>query len=257
MPAIEEITREARLYALKELARRAGVTPEFFRSWKIEFGTEEILVYVLPPEAKCIRFKSAPRTLPKPHQPSRMRTAHAGWMRPPNEPARTLVPHFVVPFAGGNGESGHPLFAHLGADTVECSVDLLASTLLTLTRYEEAMSSIRDAHGRFAAAASVALREGFLERPIVDEYGLALEQVLAYLIPAWQPLERRTRVKLSIDLDDVGGFCYLNRGLRGARLRPSVRLLWMTLPFNGRYAIQMITRHRDVSRGIGHLSGTG
>ena len=255
MPAIDEITREAGLYALKELARRARVTPEFFRSWKIEFGADEVLVYVLPPTAKCIRFKSARRTLPKQHQPSGMHTAHATWMRPPNEPARTLVPHFIVPFAGRNGESGHPLFASVGADTVECSADLLASTLLTLTRYEEVMSSVRDAHGRFAASASVALREGFLERPIVDEYGLALEQVLAYLIPGWQPLERRTRVKLSIDLDDVGGFCYLNRGLRGARLRPSARLLWMTVPFNGRYAIQMITRNRSFSRGIGHLWG--
>ena len=39
-----------------------------------------------------------------------------------------------------------------------------------LTRYEELVVPDRGAHDRFPAAASVAVREGFLEIPIVDAY---------------------------------------------------------------------------------------
>jgi len=59
-------------------------------------------------------------------------------------------------------------------------------------------------HGRFLAAQSVALRHNFLHRPIVDEYGLALQQVIELLLPGWRPPERKLRVKLSHDVDEVG-----------------------------------------------------
>jgi len=39
-----------------------------------------------------------------------------------------------------------------------------------LTRYEEVVKSVKDEHERFPARASLAYREGFLMRPIVNEY---------------------------------------------------------------------------------------
>jgi hypothetical protein len=254
MPSLEGITKEARLYALKELARRAGVTSEFFRTWKLEFTPGELVVHVLPPGRQRIRFRCTSVGSQKLSQPI-LPTARASWTWPVNEPGRTLVPDFLIPFVGRNGQNGCPLFAPVEADAVECSLDLLASTLLTLTRYEEVVSPVRDGHGRFPAAASVAWREGFLRRPIVDEYGLALEQALRYLVPGWQPEKRRVRVKLSHDIDDVGGLCYLNGGLRHARFRPSMRVMWRMLPFNGRYAIQKVTQYRDVAGALHHLWG--
>jgi hypothetical protein len=176
-------------------------------------------------------------------------------MRPPNGLARTLVPDFVVPFTKPNGYAGRPLFYAADSRTVECTVDLLASIVLTLARYEEVMTPARDAHGRFTAAASTALRESFLTRPIVDEHGLAFEQALICLVPGWQPSERRLRVKLSHDTDDVGGFCCLNAGLKGTRLRSPVRVLWMAVPFNGRYAVQTVTQRRDPVGLLTHLWG--
>jgi hypothetical protein len=86
----------------------------------------------------------------------------------------------------------------------ECPIDLLASMLLTLSRFEELQSDERDLHGRFLAAQSVALKHNFLHRPIVDEYGLALQQVIQSLLPGWQPPERKLRVKLSHDVDEIG-----------------------------------------------------
>jgi hypothetical protein len=50
----------------------------------------------------------------------------------------------------------------------------------------------------------VALKQNFLHRPIVDEYGLALQQVFRLLLPGWQPPERKLRVKLSHDIDEIG-----------------------------------------------------
>jgi hypothetical protein len=76
--------------------------------------------------------------------------------------------------------------------------------LLTLSRFEELQSNERDLHGRFLAAQSLALKHNFLQRPIVDEYGLALQQVIQSLLPGWRPLERKLRVNLSHDIDETG-----------------------------------------------------
>jgi hypothetical protein len=83
-------------------------------------------------------------------------------------------------------------------------VDLPVSALLTLSRFEETFPVARDEHGRFQASSSVAWRDGFLHRPIVDEYGLALADALGCLLPGWQPADRPLRVKLGHDVDEIG-----------------------------------------------------
>src|SRR5271157_2987337 len=98
MAEIESITREARLYALKELARRAGVTAEYFRTWKIELGADETLVFPQPPLPQCIRFKTDCTSFWKQSRRPGAGAARRGWMRPPPEPIRALAPDFVVPF---------------------------------------------------------------------------------------------------------------------------------------------------------------
>ncbi|PIE66205.1 MAG: hypothetical protein CSA26_01310 [Desulfobacterales bacterium] len=49
-------------------------------------------------------------------------------------------------------------------------LDILGSAFFMLTRYEEVIKSDRDNHDRFPATASLAFQEGFLERPIINEY---------------------------------------------------------------------------------------
>lgn len=56
--------------------------------------------------------------------------------------------------------------------------DIFASTFFMLTRWEEYVQPQRDEHGRFPAEASTAVREGFLRRPVVDEYTNLLWQFL-------------------------------------------------------------------------------
>jgi hypothetical protein len=80
--------------------------------------------------------------------------------------------------------------------------DLLGGAFFMLTRYEELAVADRDPYGRFPAAASVAAREGFLGRPVVDEY---VERLWQALHRTWPRLERRPRafeVVLTHDIDD-------------------------------------------------------
>ncbi len=57
--------------------------------------------------------------------------------------------------------------------------DLLASTYFLISRYEEVYRrNERDTYGRFPGKSSLPYKAGFLHRPIVDEYGEALRQIL-------------------------------------------------------------------------------
>ena len=57
--------------------------------------------------------------------------------------------------------------------------DLLASTYFLISRYEEMYRrSERDSYGRFPGKSSLPYRAGFLHRPIIDEYGEALRQII-------------------------------------------------------------------------------
>ena len=57
--------------------------------------------------------------------------------------------------------------------------DLLASTYFLISRYEEVYRrNERDTYGRFPGKSSLPYRAGFLHRPIVDEYGEALRQII-------------------------------------------------------------------------------
>lgn len=56
--------------------------------------------------------------------------------------------------------------------------DLIASSFYLLSRYEELVNPKRDHHGRFSALDSLASKENFLDRPVVDEYGVILREAL-------------------------------------------------------------------------------
>ena len=196
------VTPEARLYALDQLATRAGVQRDFWRKWKIQCGPDETVVSVGDGTRKRIRFKHAPRQFWVQLRRQVFQTAYVGWMAPPSPYVQRYVPGFIVPFA--HEQMSSTLFTVAANGDVECSLDLLGSILLTLSRFEETLPGERDGHGRFTAAQSVAFQQGFLHRPIVDEYGLAFEQALACVVPGWTPTQRKLRVKVSHDIDHVG-----------------------------------------------------
>lgn len=86
-------------------------------------------------------------------------------------------------------------------DDVRLGIDVLGSAFFMLTRYEEVVKGDRDEHDRFPAAASLACQEGFLERPIVNEYLEILWTCMKRLWPGLERKQRRYRVILSHDVD--------------------------------------------------------
>ena len=84
---------------------------------------------------------------------------------------------------------------------IELGLDIFGSAFFMLTRYEEVVKNDRDEHDRFPATASLAYQEGFLERPIVNEYLEILWTCMKRLWPGLRRKQRQYRVVLSHDVD--------------------------------------------------------
>lgn len=66
-----------------------------------------------------------------------------------------------------------------GGRTLLLHADLIASVFFLISRYEEMYQrGERDELGRFPASAALPVRADFLHRPIIDEYGAALRQLI-------------------------------------------------------------------------------
>jgi len=80
-------------------------------------------------------------------------------------------------------------------------LDIFGSAFFMLTRYEELVKPDRDEHDRFPATASLAYQEGFLDRPIINEYIEILWYCLKRLWPGLERKRRQFRTILSHDVD--------------------------------------------------------
>jgi peptidoglycan/xylan/chitin deacetylase (PgdA/CDA1 family) len=65
--------------------------------------------------------------------------------------------------------------------SIFCGIDIFASSFFMLTRWEEHVNKIRDNHNRFPAYESLAYKQGFLDRPVVNEYIEMLKQIILAL----------------------------------------------------------------------------
>jgi hypothetical protein len=188
---------------LRELGRRAGATASWIAQWRIDFLDGAIQLF---PQTGTSRRISFPCDLSKPARLALLKTlppSRHRWMRPPPAVLRETIGDFVVHFED-RPHTGSPLFARVDAEEVACRADILTATLWHLARVEEIDAAKPDEHGRFCAEASVAYRSGCLERPLVDELGLGLQQALRDLLPGWEPQPTRARLKLSHDMDLIG-----------------------------------------------------
>jgi peptidoglycan/xylan/chitin deacetylase (PgdA/CDA1 family) len=88
-----------------------------------------------------------------------------------------------VLYLGGEGKEP---FINRKGNLIETNIDLIASSFFMLTRYEEVVNNepmILDAHERFPATASIAYKENFLHRPVVNEYFKLLWNCIKELVP--------------------------------------------------------------------------
>ncbi len=86
---------------------------------------------------------------------------------------------------------------------IYCGVDIFAASFFMLTRWEEYVIKTRDTYNRFPVEASLAYKNHFLHRPIVNEYVEMLWNMLKYLIPGIQRKQRKSRPVLTHDVDDL------------------------------------------------------
>lgn len=124
-------------------------------------------------------------------------TASIGWLTRATLPASPLeiwdlrrtrlgitLTDYKVPVLFGRGG------VEIAEDRIRLNLDIFGAAFFMLSRYEEAVVSGRDTHNRFPASASVAYKEGFLTRPIINEY---VEILWACMQQLWPGLSRKAR----------------------------------------------------------------
>ena len=91
--------------------------------------------------------------------------------------------------------------------------DVLAAIFLLVSRYEEyvADAAVFDKHNRFPAKASLAHKFGFLQKPIVNQWVVAMEEHLKALFPELKTTLTTYRFQPTFDIDMP--WKYKNKGL--------------------------------------------
>lgn len=114
---------------------------------------------------------------------------------------------------------------------IHMGIDIFGSSFFMLSRYEEVIRQERDDFGRFAAYSSVAYKNNFLERPIVNEYIELLWWSIHSLYSNIKRKEHSFNMILSHDVDSpsiflnfLGGTNHYRRLLGDLIIRKSVTL---------------------------------
>lgn len=108
---------------------------------------------------------------------------------------------FDIPVIYGEDPTTESLFRQ-SEKSIYLGIDILGSSFFMLTRYEEIVKTDRDQYDRFPIKAALAYQEGFLERPIVNEYLEILWVCLKILWPTTRRKERKFSVKITHDVDN-------------------------------------------------------
>ncbi|KZZ72022.1 hypothetical protein A3765_13565 [Oleiphilus sp. HI0130] len=93
----------------------------------------------------------------------------------------------------------------ISQSSIICDVDIFAGAFFMLTRWEEYVNKVRDTHDRFPAAESLAFKNGFLDRPVVNEY---VELLWSLLIELGYEGARKTRSFTVVPTHDVDSTFY-------------------------------------------------
>ena len=80
-------------------------------------------------------------------------------------------------------------------------LDIFTASFFMLTRWEEYVNKTRDNHDRFPANASLAYKQGFLNRPVVNEYVEELKKMLLELDESLIFKDHTSKIFISCDVD--------------------------------------------------------
>ncbi len=106
--------------------------------------------------------------------------------------------------------SGLPAFFFMEVPDADLPFDLFALVFFLVSRYEEYLPFSADVHGRFPAAAGSAYRYGFLERPLVDEWGRQLSKLIKSRFPDWECPPKAYDFQPTYDIDIAWAYRHRN-----------------------------------------------
>jgi hypothetical protein len=109
-----------------------------------------------------------------------------------------FIPENDIPIVYGTNTL---IDTNLSQTTIKCSIDIFASSFFMLTRWEEYVNKNRDSHDRFPAMESLAFKNNFLDRPIVNEYVVMLKNMLLHLDNNLKFKEHKYQLYLTHDVD--------------------------------------------------------
>lgn len=101
--------------------------------------------------------------------------------------------------------NGLPIFCQRNQG--DLPFDPLAAAFYLVSRYEEYLPYLADDHGRFPANQSFAYQEGFLTRPLVNEWALAIGKLW---FGASFALDQHYQYQTTVDIDNL--FAYKGKG---------------------------------------------
>lgn len=112
--------------------------------------------------------------------------------------------------------------------------DIFSAVFYLITRYEEYGSSALDRFGRFKHEESIAFKQGFLQRPLVDEWIFKLKDKLTERYPQLEIRSSYYSVHSTIDVDQVYRF------LGNLKLKMFAKFILLVAKLNFQEAKRMV-----------------
>ncbi|WP_420551318.1 polysaccharide deacetylase family protein [Tenacibaculum aiptasiae] len=97
----------------------------------------------------------------------------------------------------------------LTGEQSEIPFDIFAASFYLISRYEEYLPHIKDKYGRFSAEESLAFKNNFLEKPIVDIWAYKFLEKLKIKFPDYEHSTRKYEYISTIDVDNA--FAYKHK----------------------------------------------
>ncbi|SDX10540.1 hypothetical protein SAMN05444411_103104 [Lutibacter oricola] len=103
-----------------------------------------------------------------------------------------------------------PCFFSTG-ETSTIPFDIFAAGFYLISRYEEYLPHVQDKHERFPATESIAFKNNFLEKPVVDIWAYKFLNLLKEKFPNYKYTKREFKLISTFDIDNA--FAFKHKGL--------------------------------------------
>ena len=107
-------------------------------------------------------------------------------------------------------DNGVPLFFKTASETT-ISFDIFSASFFLVSRYEEYFIKDKDEHKRFKPEDSIAFKNNFLDKPVINIWAAILVDNISERFPNLDIIHPTYNYLSSIDVDNV--FCYMGKGI--------------------------------------------